>query len=539
MNVPINLFMWIIAFLPIAVLLVLMIKFNWGAKKAAPVGLLITIFTGIIFYKANIGVLVSESIKGVWNAMVIILIVFTAILLYQVAVEAKAFHAIRNGMSKLIPNELLLILAMGWVFESFLQGITGFGVPVAVGAPLLIGIGVSPMWAVIVPLFGQAWGNTFGTLGAAWDALAMSAGITVGSADYLATALWSGIFLWIWNFIIGMTICWFYGKGRALKKGLPAVILVSLVQGGGQLLFTQLNTTISCFVPACIALVMLLALSRMKMYRDKWSLSDSPIMIRTEEQNSEDEETTDMTLVQAFIPYVVLTVIALIVLLVPPINEFFTNIAISFDFPETTTGYGVVNAAAENYSPFRPFTHASMFLLISAIAGFFYFRAHGWIPEGGAKRVLKNSLKMTVPSSIAVITLIIMSKIMGGTGQTIVLAEGISNVLGKGYAILAPIVGLLGSFMTGSNMSSNILFGDFQMTTSKFLNLNSAAVLGAQTAGAAIGCAISPSNIVLGTTTANILGNEGKVLRKILPITIVTALFIGILLFIFVKFSYL
>lgn len=535
MELPINLFMWVIAFLPIAVLLILMIKFNWGAKKAAPVGLLITIFTGVVFYKANVKVLIFESVKGVWNALVIILIVFTAILLYQVAVEAKAFHAIRNGMSKLIPNELLLVLAMGWVFESFLQGITGFGVPVAVGAPLLIGIGVSPIWAVIVPLFGQAWGNTFGTLGAAWDALAMSAGLTAGSPDYLATALWSGIFLWIWNFIIGIAICWFYGKGKAIKKGLPAVLLVSLIQGGGQLLFTQLNTTISCFVPACIALVMLLVLSRMKMYREKWSLADSPIMIR-QEREEEDNDKTDMTLVQAFIPYVVLTVIALIVLLVPSINTVLTNMAISFDFPETSTAYGVVNAAAENYSPFRPFTHASVFLLIAAVAGYFYFRSHGWIEKGGAKRVLKNSLKMTAPSSVAVVGLIIMSKIMGGTGQTLVLAEGISNVLGKGYAILAPIVGMLGSFMTGSNMSSNILFGDFQMTTSQFLGLNSAAVLGAQTAGAAIGCAISPSNIVLGTTTADILGNEGKVLRRILPVTIVTALFIGILLFLFVMF---
>lgn len=532
MNLPINIFMWLLAFLPIAVLLVLMIKFNWGAKKAAPVGLVITIATGMIFYKANVSILISESIKGVWNAFVIILIVFTAILLYQVAVEANAFHAIRNGMSKLIPNELLLILAMGWVFESFLQGITGFGVPVAVGAPLLIGVGVMPMWAVIVPLFGQAWGNTFGTLGAAWDALAMSAGLAVGSPEYWKAALWSGIFLWVWNFIIGMTICWFYGKGRAIKKGLLAVIVISLVQGGGQLFFTQLNTTISCFVPACIALVLLLILSRLPMYREKWSLIDSPIMIRTEESHEEAEDDSEMTLVQAFVPYVVLTAVALIVLLVPAINEALTKIALSLDFPETTTGYGVVNAAVENYSPFRPFTHASMFLLISAIAGYFYFRSHGWIEAGKAGAILKRSIKMTIPSSLAVLCLIIMSKIMGGTGQTIVLAEGISNVLGKGYAILAPIVGLLGSFMTGSNMSSNILFGDFQVTTASFLKLNAAAVLGAQTGGAAIGCAISPSNIVLGTTTANILGNEGQVLKKILPITIVTALFIGVILFV-------
>ena len=71
--------------------------------------------------------------------MVILFIIWTAILLYQAGQEANAFLVIKNELSKLIPNELLLILALGWIFVSFLQGITGFGVPVAVGAPLLIG----------------------------------------------------------------------------------------------------------------------------------------------------------------------------------------------------------------------------------------------------------------------------------------------------------------------------------------------------------------------------------------------------------------
>ena len=189
--------MWIMAFLPIAALLILMIKCGWGATEAAPVGLLITVVTGVAFYKADITLLASESAKGVWNALIILIIVWTAILMYQVGDEAKAFLVIRNGMRKLLPNELLLVLAMGWIFESFLQGITGFGVPVAVGAPLLIGIGVKPLWAVIIPLIGQAWGNTFGTLGAAWDSLAMSAGLAVGSSEYLTTAMWTAFFLFI------------------------------------------------------------------------------------------------------------------------------------------------------------------------------------------------------------------------------------------------------------------------------------------------------------------------------------------------------
>ena len=117
-----------------------------------------------------------------------------------------------------MPNELLLVLALGWILESFLQGITGFGVPVAVGAPLLIGIGMNPMWAVILPLLGQSWGNTFGTLAAAWDSLASSAGLSAGSAEYFATAFWASLFLFAWDVITGLIMCWFYGKGKGVKK---------------------------------------------------------------------------------------------------------------------------------------------------------------------------------------------------------------------------------------------------------------------------------------------------------------------------------
>ena len=281
MNIPVNFLTWIMAFLPIIVLIVLMIKFHWGATEAAPVGLLITIFSGLLVYKADITTIAVESAKGIWSALVILLIIWTAILMYQVGDEAKAFIVIKEGMSKLLPNELLLVLAMGWIFESFLQGITGFGVPVAVGAPLLIGIGVAPMYAIVIPLLGQAWGNTFGTLGAAWDSLTVSAGIQAGSPEYYRAAFWAAVFLLVWDFATGIIICWLYGKGKAVKKGLPAVLVMTIIGGGGELVLSQVNTTLSNFVPAVICLAVLMLMGRMKMYRDEWRIEDSKIMVRT------------------------------------------------------------------------------------------------------------------------------------------------------------------------------------------------------------------------------------------------------------------
>ena len=86
--------------------------------------------------------------------------------------------------------------------------------------------------------------------------------------------------------------------------------------------------------------------------------------------------------------------------------------------------------------------------------------------------------------------------------------------------------------MTSSNMASNILFGEFQLTTANILNVQPAPILGAQTAGGAIGNTLSPGNIILGTTTTGILGQEGEILKKILPIAISAAIIVGAILFV-------
>ncbi|WP_124064939.1 L-lactate permease [Clostridium sp. E02] len=532
MNMPANLFMWFIAALPIIALLVLMIKFQWGATEAAPMGLLIAVICGVIFYKADLKLITIESAKGVWSSIVVLTIVWPAILLFEVVDEAKGFSVIRKGMQKLLPNELLQLLAMSWIFISFLQGITGFGVPVAVGAPLLVGMGVNPLWAVIIPLIGHAWGNTFGTLSVGWDALAMSANLEVGSELYLKTALWAAAFIWIWNIITGLSICWFYGRKKAIKKGLPAVLIMSLIHGGGQMILTQINTTLSCFIPACIAFIVIFILGKTKFYKDPWRIEDSKIMDHENSIKTEEDAPRDMTIKDAFVPYIILSAITLFVLLIPAVKSVLGQISFGLSFSETSTGYDFINEAVSSYSPISPLIHSGTFLFAASVLGLLFYKKHGWIKNNRMKAVFVRSLLKTIPSGIAVIGFIIMSKIMGGTGQTMVLAYGISEVLGKGYAFLAPVVGMLGSFMTSSNMASNILFGEFQLTTAKLLGLNAAAILGAQTAGGAIGNTICPGNIILGTTTANILGKEGQVLKKIMPITLSAAVIVGAILFV-------
>lgn len=539
MNVPVTIFTWMMALLPIILLLVLMVKFQIPAMKAAPMGLLVSLVTSVAIYKAGPAVLFYEGMKGVWSAMVVLIVVWTAILLYEMVNEANAFGIFRLGLQKATPNELLQILIIGRVFVSFLQGITGFGVPVAVGTPLLIGLGVHPMWAIYICLLGHAWGNTYGTLAVAWDALVLQTGIASDPEVLLQTGLWATCLIWVWNFITGVAICWSYGKWEGLKKGFFAITILSIVQGGGQVVMGMFNSTLACFVPCCVSFGAVLVLSKMKMYSQPWKIENSPVMAREEKKGGkeENESMPSMSFNQAFSPYYALTIITLCVLLISPVKNFLGQWQVGLSMPETSTGYGFTNEAVASFSPFAPLTHAGFFLFLSAMFGYFYFSRHGWIKAGGGKAALRRTNKKTLPSAIAVTGFIVMSKIMGGTGQTSVLAQGIADVLGKGYIILSPIVGMLGSFMTSSNMASNILFSNFQFTTAKLLELNVAAVLGAQTAGGAIGATMCPGNIILGTTTGGISGSEGQVLKKVLPISLAMAVGVGVFLFgVFVVF---
>ena len=170
---------WCVSFLPILLLIMLLAVFRVSTARAAGVTLLLTVLSALVVYKADIQLVLFESLKGVWSTATILYIIFPALLLYELIAASGAIDVMNDTMRQLSPHELFRILTVGWVFVGFLQGITGFGVPVAICVPMLVALGVRPTMAVIIALLGQAWGNTFGTLAVAWDVLAQISGLSL------------------------------------------------------------------------------------------------------------------------------------------------------------------------------------------------------------------------------------------------------------------------------------------------------------------------------------------------------------------------
>lgn len=521
MNTEFSLILWLVAALPILLLLLFMVGLKWSALKAAPVSLLVTLLTALFVFKATPELILIEAGKAIWSSLSIVSVVITAILLYETSKEAKAFDTLNKAFSAAAPNELLRILLIGVVFSSFLQGVTGFGVPILVTAPLLIGIGVAPIWAVVVPLIGHCWAGTFGTLALAWHALILQTDLT----STVWAALYASVLLSILNLSAGIAIAWFYGRFEAIGKGLLAILAISITQGFGQIVMTQVNPDLGVFVPSAASAGILILVSKMNMYRDGWSVENSRIM-EPSAANEPIEGSNAMSAFQAFFPYLAMTFITLSLLMISPLNSFFGSLSYGPSFTGSVTGLGVHNAPVAVYAPIKPFTHASFFLALSALMGYVFYQKRSFVRTGSLSLILSRALRKALPSSLAILSLMGISRIMTGSGQTEILSYGVASLFGNLYAGISPFVGLVGAFITSSNMSSNILFGGFQYSLSEILQMDSYLLLGAQTAGGSIGTSIAPSNVVLGATTAGILGKEGDILRKILPFVItVTSLF--------------
>ena len=519
-NLPVDLMHWILAITPLVLLLLMLVVFKWSGGTSGWVAMGVATLLGYFMFEAPLDNLAVGFGKGLWEAFFILLVVWFALLLYHVTDESGSFKVIREEVQNHSQNYLFLVLAFGWVFASFLQGVAGFGVPIAVVAPLLVGLGVKPVAAIVIPLIGHSWANMFGTLGVGWIATINAVQIE----DTTLTLLYSGILLWIPNIIGGFMICWLFAKWKGVKEGFLAVVIISLIHGGGQLAMLIFNAELSTFIPAILAFGALFMLSKRKKYREKSETEELTDIL--EETDSKSEEKPDISLHQAFMPYYVLSVVSIVFLGIGPIQSFLDQFQFGPPFPAVETGYGFEMEAEEAYSPIAPLTHPGFYLLVSVIFAYFWYKHLGLHHKNTTKNVFSGLKDNALGASLAITGFLTMTMIMENSGQTNVLALGIADISPPAvYAGLANVIGIIGAFMTSSNTSSNVLFSPLHgSVVNSMEGLSLPLVIAGQSTGGAIGNVIAPANIVLGTSTANAQGRESEVYK----ITLIFALFAGV-----------
>lgn len=504
---------FILALTPIIVILVLMVILRWGAARAGGVGYLTALLIAIFFFGAGPQLLAYAHTRALLLAVDVLLIIWAAFLLYRVADEAGAIRTIGDSLPFLTANPGMQALIIGWVFASFLQGVGGFGVPVAVIAPILVGLGFSPLAAVVLPSIGHGWAVTFGSLGSSFQALIAATGLP---GEQLAGT--SAIFLGIAGFLVGAMVTYFVGGWDGLRQlALPVLVLGSVMSVTLYVVATSGLWNIASFSAGLAGLIVAIPLAGR--YRG--------------EQNNSGNLNLRRLLI-ALSGYAVMMVVILGIQMIPIVRAWLGQWVIQVNFPEVATSGGMFGLAPfiTAAGPGRKipiFRHTGSILAYSAFLAYGIYRWAGWYQPGAPRRILSGTVRRVMSSSVSITSMVTMAVIMENAGMTDTLARGLAEGMGAVFPLVAPWIGAIGAFMTGSNTNSNVVFGALQLRTAQLLGFQVAIILAAQTAGAALASVMAPTKVVVGASTAGMAGREGEVMRTLLIYTSLLVLLISVL----------
>lgn len=497
---PLTISTVLLALTPILLVLVLMVGFKWKGSRAGVAGWIAALIVGALFFGAGVDVLLVAFGRSLLLSLFVLYLIWMALLLYHVVNDAGAIDVIGEQLPRLARTQAAQALLLAWVFGSFLQGATGFGVPAAVVAPLLVGVGIAPSTAVVAALIGHGWAVTFGSLGSSFLSLMAATGLP---GEVLAAD--SAEFLFLCCLLCGIAVLWATGRAAAVRAEWVRLLVLTVVMGGVQwALAVSGFWTLAAFGGGLAGLVVLILDLRFNL-----------LAVGAARRQPPGAALDTRRVAVAFVPYGVLVAVILLAefVLDGPLNL----VQLNLDFPAVATRFGWTTPAGPGRSV-SLFGHPGALLLYTSVLAIVWFRWRGRFEAGATQTPVREIFGRTVrgarASTISIVTLVAMAVTMQHAGMTQLLAETISANTGAFYPFLSPFVGALGAFMTGSNTNSNVVFGSLQLQTALALGLSSTVILAAQTAGGAIGSTFAPAKVVVGASTVE-GADESSVLGRV------------------------
>jgi lactate permease len=507
---------FILATIPILLILILMVGLRWGAVQAAVAGYLSALVIASFFFGAGPLVLVYSHLRALLLALDVLLVIWAAFLLFRVADEAGAIQTIAEALPHLSADRDLQAMITGWVFASFLQSVGGFGVPVAVTAPILISLGFSPLASVLIPSIGHGWMVTFGSLALSFQTLVATSGLP---GSLLAPP--SALFLGLIAPLIGLMVAHAAGGWKAVRKLWLEAVILGVAMG-----LVQYQIAINGFWPiaafsaSLVGLVLGILLARRLQHADNTTQRTQGFAWHP--------------LLTALSGYALLVIIILSVQMIPALHLALGRIVLQFQFPALKTAGGLL-ALPPHVTPGGSgpeiilLRHTGIVLFYAAAAAFLVYKIAGQYRPGAGKRIISSTLRSILFPSLSIILMVCMAVIMQNAGMTETMANGLAAGTGSLFPIAAPWIGAVGAFITGSNTNSNVVFTTLQMRTAQLLGISIAPILAAQTAGAGLASVMAPAKVVVGTSTAGMAGQEGEVMRRLAGYTVLMVLFISLL----------
>jgi len=460
---------------PLALLLGLMLGLGWAAWRAGAaalllaLGLLLAGLPGLPAWSPSL--LLGVLAEALFLALGILWILWPALALHELQQRSGALDTLRQALPRLCPEPAVRALLLAWFLALFFEGAAGFGTPVALVAPLLVGLGVAPLQAVLLALLGHAAGVGFGALGT--PVLAQAALVGAVPAE-LAGPL--ALLMLPAGLLLMLALLRELHRSGLPWPGWRAPALAWLSFAGPTLLLAwQLGPELATLGAALLGAGLFLGLRWQGGQRGPGGQGDSAALSR------------------ALLPYGLLVLLVLAQRLGP-----------GSQLPALTWQWQGFEGRLAWAS--HPGTLLMAALLLSAL-----LRGHRMVESVEA---LGQAARRLGPVALALCLMLALARLMLHGGLLAPLQQAAVQHLGVAWAWVAPALGALGSLVTGSATASNLLFSPLQAQAAQALQLPLAWVLAAQTAGAALGNLVCPHNLVAGAAAVGLAGREGELLRR-------------------------
>jgi lactate permease len=491
----------IFAAAPLTVMFIMLGGFKRSPQLSALTSLIICLVVAIAVYGMPFGVALNSAVYGAaFSVLTVIWIIVNAIWIYNLAVESGHFAILRQSFASISADQRIQGIIIAFCFGALLEALAGAGTPIAIVGAMLVALGFDPVKAVMMALVGDTAPVAFGALAVPIYTLAQVTGLPfddLGSMVARQTAVMA-------VFIPLVIVCIVDGARGLRECWLPAVV------AGTTFGLVQFATANYISIPIADIFAVLVSAGAVVLLLRFWSPRSR---VEAGRPTASLVTTSPAETLRAYLPYIYVVIVFSIAQW-GPIKALLARGAIKFPWPGLAITDALGHAVNTTYN-FSYLPASGTLLLVCGILTMFTL---GVRPAAAARCMGATiyQLRWAIPTVLCVLG---VAFVMNWSGQSATLGRFLAGA-GSWFALISPIVGWVGVVVTGSDNSTNALFGALQVAAARATGLPAVLLAAANTAGGVLGKIISPQSLAVGAAAVGLIGREGEVFRRVLGWTI-------------------
>lgn len=507
------------AILPIILLFVLMLGFKMPGHKSAFITLVVTVLVALFLPERLDFAPAAYTQGGVWWAVVegllkatfpILIIILMAIYSYNILLKSGDIELLKRQFTSLSDDKGITVLLLTWGFGGLLEGMAGFGTAVAIPAAILMSLGFKPGFSALVSLIANSVPTGFGAVGVPVTTLANEVAANGAATHEDLLDISSKVVLQLSPLMIILPFIILFltdSSRKALVKNIVLALLVGVVSLVVQYVSARYLGAETPAIFGSVAAILVIILYA-KLFTKKG----------TREEGNKASLGANLRAWSVY--FFILVFIVLSGPLVPPVSAFLKSHLVSqVHLPIYPEGKSFT---------FGWLSNAGLMLFLGSVIG-------GLIQGLSFKELMQILAKTVVglrKTVVTILSLVSIASVMGYAGMIVVIASTLAAATGSLYPLFAPLIGAIGTFVTGSDTSSNILFGKLQSNVATQISYpDHNWLVAANTAGATGGKIISPQSIAIATAACSMEGEDGKILASALPYAIGYIVLAGVMVY--------